>query len=269
LKAVTIVNAERAVLGLSPIRPEFVLMTEDELYIVMHTSHNKQDRRPSFEARKWKQFCAMYAKHTLGKTGLDESETVKARKEYSEMHKCSAAIVKTWDLIMSAHPDVLRMFDNGTFKKATLLFLVENAAYADQPQAARDVIELASKPKTEDKAVVVDALRDNSQDVAKDDAVPVAPGHETVNAPEPARLVRSERSARNKALGIDAGPKMLSAKRLSALAAQFSTLQDPELVDPRVMLAYVLGQSEFDGIPIEDHPSMVQVMKMAKRGGAK
>jgi hypothetical protein len=48
-----------------------------------------------------------------------------------------------------------------------------------------------------------------------------------------------------------------------------NTIDVPDMVDPRVMIAMVLGQTEFDGLPIADHPSMGEVVKMAKRVGIK
>jgi hypothetical protein len=266
LKAVRIVNAERVEAGLPPIRPQFILMTEDEAYEAMHASHNKQERKPTFEARCWAQHKRIFALERFGKAALEDSEVSDARKAYAKLRKCTNSQIRIWDQMLSAHPEVLRMFDAGErgLNRTALLDIVNSTAYADQPEAARKIVAMAKARKedapTSDPAVeAAPVMQTESSNVVTPEA----------EEPKATRGARSERADRRAALGIDAGPKMLSVKKLSALAAQFSAVEDPELVDPRVMLAYVLGQSEFDGIRIEDHPSMVQVMKMAKRGGAK
>jgi len=82
------------------------------------------------------------------------------------------------------------------------------------------------------------------------------------------RGTRSERADRREALGIET-PRTLSAKKLSELSIELCKVDEPELVDPRVFLAMIMGQMEFDRLPIEAHPSMVEVVRSAKRVGIK
>jgi len=274
LKAVRIVNVERERDGLPPIRPQFVLMTEDEAYEAMHASHNKQERKPSFEARCWAQHKRIYALEHFGKAALEESEVRAARKAYTKLRKCTSSQIKAWEQMLSAHPEVLRMFDAGErgLNRAALLEIVGAKAYADQPEAARKVIELAKRKDVPIEVKVEDVAQ--SGDVVMEthfDSTDVA---ETVGAPAPApeqkasRGTRSERTDRREALGLDT-TRTISAKKLSDLSIELRKVDEPELVDPRVFLAMIMGQIEFDGLPIEAHPSMQEVVRSAKRVGIK
>lgn len=267
LKAVRIVNEERERDGLAPIRPEFVLMTEDEAYETMHTSANKQERKPTFEARCWAQFKRIYALEKFGKTALEDSEAREARRAYSELRKCTSHQIKAWEQILSAHPEVLRMFDacEKGLNRAALLDIVNSTEFAKQPEAARKVVELAKrKDKPEEQP---QAAQNNG--ITHHEFGQASPDHESVNPPEKqSRGTRSERSDRREALGIGA-PRPITAKKLGELLAELRKVDEPELVDPRVMLALVLGETEFDGIPIADLPSMVEVVRLAKRVGIK
>jgi hypothetical protein len=259
LKATRIVNAERERDGLPPIRPEFVLLTEDEAYEAMHLSHNKQERKPTFDARCWAQFKRVFALEKFGKAALEDSEVREARKAYAELRKCSSSQIKAWELILSAHPEVLRMFDTGErgLNRAAVIDIVNSTAYAEQPEAARKVIELAKRKDVPAPEVV--RVEEPAPDVV------VA---EPAQLDKPSRGTRSERSDRREALGIGT-PRPITAKKLGELLSMLNTIDVPDMVDPRVMIAMVLGQTEFDGLPIADHPSMGEVVKMAKRVGIK
>jgi hypothetical protein len=259
LKATRIVNAERERDGLPPIRPEFVLLTEDEAYEAMHLSHNKQERKPTFDARCWAQFKRVFALEKFGKAELEDSEVREARKAYAELRKCSSSQIKAWELILSAHPEVLRMFDAGErgLNRAAVIDIVNSTAYAEQPEAARKVIELAKRKDVPAPEVV--RVEEPAPDVV------VA---EPAQLDKPSRGTRSERSDRREALGIGT-PRPITAKKLGELLSMLNTIDVPDMVDPRVMIAMVLGQTEFDGLPIADHPSMGEVVKMAKRVGIK
>jgi len=283
LKAVRIVNVERERDGLPPIRPQFVLMTEDEAYEAMHASHNKQERKPSFEARCWAQHKRIYALEHFGKAALEESEVRAARKAYTKLRKCTSSQIKAWEQMLSAHPEVLRMFDAGErgLNRAALLEIVGAKAYADQPEAARKVIELAKRKdapvdaKTEYPITIIVPAETGS--VGFDQADGRIDRNDSTESPaitaEPAkekssRGTRSERADRREALGIET-PRTLSAKKLSELSIELCKVDEPELVDPRVFLAMIMGQMEFDRLPIEAHPSMVEVVRSAKRVGIK
>jgi hypothetical protein len=268
LKAVHIVNTEREADGLPLIRPEFVLMTEDEAYEAMHTSANKQERKPSFEARCWAQFKRIYALEKLGKTALEEGEAREARKAYSELRKCTSHQIKVWEQILSAHPEVLRMFDakEPGMNRAALLDIVDSTEFAKQPEAARKVVALAKVKQ----APVADAVTTESVSTN----APIGNAVEsTVTTPDtpsdkPSRGTRSERSDRREALGIGTA-RPITARKLAELLIELRKVDEPELVDPRVMLAFILGETEFDGLPISDHPSMGEVVRLAKRTGIK
>lgn len=271
LKAVRIVNAERERDGLPPIRPQFVLMTEDEAYEAMHASHNKQERRPTFEARCWAQHKRIYALEHFGKAALEDSEVREARKAYTKLRKCTNSQIKAWEQMLSAHPEVLRMFDAGErgLNRAALLEIVGAKAYADQPEAARKVIELAKRKdapiesKLEDAAQPSDVATKAHFDPTEVPTTTTEPAKEKTS-----RGTRSERTDRREALGIET-PQTMSAKKLSDLAIELRKIDEPELVDPRVFLAMIMGRLEFDGLPIEAHPSMVEVVRSAKRVGIK
>lgn len=268
LKATRIVNAERERDGLPPVRPEFVLLTEDEAYEAMHLSHNKQERKPTFDARCWAQFKRVFALEKFGKTALEDSEVREARKAYAELRKCSSSQIKAWELILSAHPEVLRMFDAGErgLNRAAVIDIVNSTAYAEQPEAARKVIELAKRKD----APAQEAIRVEAPFIGGDtSAVTLGSSSEPEQSNDkPSRGTRSERSDRRDALGIGA-PRPITAKKLGELLAELRKIEDVDLVDPRVMLALVLGETEFDGIPIDVHPSMKEVIQMAKRVGIK
>lgn len=263
LKAVRIVNAERERDGLPPIRPQFVLMTEDEAYEAMHASHNKQERKPSFEARCWAQFKRIYALEHFGKAALEDSEVREARKAYTKLRKCTSHQIKVWEQILSAHPEVLRMFDAGEkgLNRAALLDIVNSTAFADQPDAAWRIVALAKAkqaPEPKDEPVRESA-----------DAAPEAPQCEPTAPPAKiSRGTRSERSDRREALGMGVS-RPITTRKLAELSVELRKVDDPDLVDPRVMLAFVLGETEFDGLPITDHPSMSEVVRLAKRAGIK
>lgn len=262
LKATRIVNEERVRDGFAPIRPEFVLLTEDEAYEVMHTSHNKQERKPSFDARCWGQFKRVRAKE-LGKTSLDDDELRECRKAYAELRKCSVNQVKAWEAILSAHPEVLRMFDDKVpgINRAAVLDIVASTEFAKQPDAAWRIVALAKakqSPEPKDEPVRESA-----------DAAPEAPqGEPTALPAKQGRGTRSERSDRREALGMGVA-RPITARKLAELLVELRKVDDPDLVDPRVMLAFVLGETEFDGLPITDHPSMGEVVRFAKRVGIK
>jgi hypothetical protein len=269
LKAVHIVNTERAEAGMPLIRPQFVLMTEDDAYEAMHTSANKQERKPTFEARCWAQYKRIFALEKFGKTALEDSEAREARKAYSELRKCTAHQIKAWEQILSAHPEVLRAFDNKEpgMIRAAVLDIVNSTAYADQPKAARKVIELAKrKNKPEEQPQAAPQAAQN-KGITHSELGQASPDHEFVNPPEKQnRGTRSERSDRRKALGIGAA-RPITTRKLAELLVELRKVEDADLVDPRVMLAFVLGETEFDGLPIADHPSMGEVVRLAKRVG--
>lgn len=270
LKATRIVNEERVRDGLAPIRPEFVLLTEDEAYEVMHTSHNKQERKPTFDARCWGQYKRVFAKN-LGKSALEDYDLREVRRSYADLRKCSLGQVKVWESILSAHPDVLALFDAGErgLNRAAVLDIVGSTEYAKQPEAARKVIELAKRKDApiEAKADVVyqpsDVVMSTHFDLAEAPAVTPEPTKE-----KPSRGTRSERTDRREALGIET-TKTVSTKKLSALSIELRKIDKPELVDPRVFLAMIMGELEFDGIAIEAHPSMEEVAIRARRVGIK
>jgi hypothetical protein len=234
-------------------------LTEDEAYEAMHLSHNKQERKPTFDARCWAQFKRVFALEKFGKAALEDSEVREARKAYAELRKCSSSQIKAWELILSAHPEVLRMFDTGErgLNRAAVIDIVNSTAYAEQPEAARKVIELAKRKDVPAPEVV--RVEEPAPDVV------VA---EPAQLDKPSRGTRSERSDRREALGIGT-PRPITAKKLGELLSMLNTIDVPDMVDPRVMIAMVLGQTEFDGLPIADHPSMGEVVKMAKRVGIK
>lgn len=270
VKATRIVNEERARDGLAPIRPEFVLVTEDEGYALMHMSANKQERKPLFEARCWAHHKRMYAKK-IGAASLSDSETRDARKEYSEMRKCSTSQMKAWDLVLSAHPEVLRMFDAGEpglRKQSAVLDIVNNVVYSDQPEAARKISAI-EKAKREPIAEPVRAEVPFTDGATSAVTASVAPDAPPASEPEKtSRGTRSERTDRREALGIET-TKTVSTKKLSALSIELRKIDKPELVDPRVFLAMIMGELEFDGIAIEAHPLMEEVVIRARRVGIK
>ena len=271
LKAVRIVNVERERDGLPPIRPQFVLMTEDEAYEAMHASHNKQERKPSFEARCWAQHKRIYALEHFGKAALEESEVRAARKAYTKLRKCTSSQIKAWEQMLSAHPEVLRMFDAGErgLNRAALLDIVNSTEYAKQPEAARKVIELAKRKdisaevKAEEIAQPSDVVMKTHSDSTEAPAVTPESAKEKTS-----RGTRSERTDRREALGIET-TKTVSTKKLSALSIELRKIDKPELVDPRVFLAMIMGELEFDGIAIEAHPLMEEVAIRARRVGIK
>jgi len=273
LKATRFVNEERVRDGLAPIRPEFVLLTEDEAYEVMHTSHNKQERKPTFDARCWGQYKRVFAKN-LGKSALEDYDLREVRRSYADLRKCSLGQVKVWESILSAHPDVLALFDAGEkgLNRAAVLDIVGSTEYAKQPEAARKVIALAKRKDApaETKAEDVAQPSDVVMKTHFDSTVSAAPVESPAPAPEQkaSRGTRSERTDRREALGLDT-TRTMSAKKLSDLAIELRKVDEPELVDPRVFLAMIMGQTEFDGLPIEAHPSMQEIIRSAKRVGIK
>jgi hypothetical protein len=268
LKATRKVNEERERDGLALIRPEFVLLTEDEAYEVMHTSHNKQERKPSFDARCWGQYKRIQAK-SLGKASLDDYELREVRRAYADLRKCSLGQVKAWEAILSAHPELLQMFDDRApgISRAAVLDIVASTEFAKQPEAARKIVAMAKakkeEPTTQGEAQVTHYAGDNCTPAhAEQQAQPSEP------EARPARGTRSERTDRRAALGIET-THPIAAKKLAELAVELRKLDEPDLVDPRVFLALILGETEFDGLPIDVHPSMKEVVQMSKRVGIK
>lgn len=281
LKAVRIVNVERERDGLPPIRPQFVLMTEDEAYEAMHASHNKQERKPTFEARCWAQHKRIYALEHFGKAALEESEVRAARKAYTKLRKCTNSQIKAWEQMLSAHPEVLRMFDAGErgLNRAALLDIVNSTEYAKQPEAARKVVELARRKdapieaKAEDPITIVApagiglvGFDQADGRIGRNDSTEAS-----VVAPEPAkgkssRGTRSERADRREALGIET-KRPLTLRKMTELSIILRKEDNLDLVDPRVFLALIMGETEFDGLPIDAHPSMKEVVRAAKQVG--
>lgn len=265
IKATLAANVERVRNGHVPVRPEFVIVSEEEGYRLMHTSANKQERKPLFEARCWVHHRRMFGIEKYGKSSLEDNEVREARKEYAELRKCTATQTKTWDLMLSAHPEVLRMFDDKApgLNRAALLDIVNSTAFADQPEAAKRIVAMwKAKHEPIAEPVHVEAAFTGGDTATVTASAPIV-------TPEPAkqsRGTRSERMDRRAALGIDV-PRPITAKKLGELLTMLNTIDAPDLVDPRVMLALILGQSEFDGLPITDHPSMKEVVLLAKRVG--
>ena len=249
LKAVKVVNVEREAAGLDPIEPEFIFLTEEEAYGAMHIGNERQDRSPLFEARRWAQFKKIFSVKA-GTASLSDEKLSEARKEYAKLIKCSAGRIKGWELLLEAHPEVLRMCEDRALSAAAVKDIVRSTAYADQPTVA---LSLAKKRDVEP---VIDA-----------EPVTTAPAEEAAPA-KPARKARAE------ALGMKDESKPIPSRHLRLLLAEMratATKDESELdlVDPSVMLAWLLGETEFDGAPIADHPSMVEVLKLAKRAGVK
>jgi hypothetical protein len=222
LKATAKVNEERVADGLAPIRPEFVLLTEDEAYEVMHTSHNKQERKPSFDARCWGQFKRVSAKN-LGKTSLDDSELRDARKAYADLRKCSLGQVKAWESILSAHPAVLTMFDERVpgINRSAVLDIVASTEFAEQPEAARRVSELANSRKSEGETVVAPPATLTPQtgyETTQHDGASVPDFVGDAPPEKQERRTRSEKQDRQRALGI-ASTKSRKVDEIRALVA--------------------------------------------------
>ena len=263
IKATIAANVERVRNGHVPVRPEFVLVTEEEGYRLMHTSANKQERKPLFEARCWAHHKRIFAIEKHGKSSLEDNEVREARKEYAELRKCTAAQTKTWDLMLSAHPEVLRLFDDRApgLNRAALLEIVNLKAFTDQPEAARRVIalELARKAPLEVPVVEVPPVDGPAAIIATD----TAPAPEPV---KPSRGTRSERTDRRTALGLDT-KRPLTLRKMTELSILLRKEDNLDLVDPRVFLAMIMGETEFDGLPIDAHPSMKEVVRAAKQVG--
>lgn len=289
IKAAVKVNLERAARKLAPIKPEAVFVSAEEAADLMYLENNKQERAPTFDARRWCHFKKIFVRDGLaelaertGKKGASDEEVAglesEARASYSSKTNCKPSAFKRWELIMSAHPEVLRMCDEKApgINLAAVKDIVVSTSYEAQPEAARKVIELA---KRKDVPAPIPEIKSEYGDAEKIHVVPASlEGYEnnSTQADKPSRGTRSERSDRREALGIGA-PRPITAKKLGELLEQLGKVGSkdedskpgPDLVDPRVMLALVLGQTEFDGIPIEDHPSMKEVAQMAKRVGIK
>jgi hypothetical protein len=278
IKAAVKVNLERAARGVALIKPEAVFVSAEEAQDLMYLENNKQERAPTFDARRWCHFKKIFVRDGLvelaektGKKGASDEEVAglesEARASYASKTNCKPSAFKRWELIMSAHPEVLRMCDNRApgINLAAVKDIVESTAYDAQPEAARKIIELA-KRKDDPKPQTVAPV---SVDVTCSELGQASPDHESINPPEKqSRGTRSERSDRREALGIGA-PRPITPKKLSELLAELRKVEEPDLVDPRVMLAFVLGETEFDGMPIADHPSMVELVRLAKRVGIK
>jgi hypothetical protein len=275
IKAAVKVNLERAARKLAPIKPEAVFVSAEEAADLMYLENNKQERAPTFDARRWCHFKKIFVRDGLaelaertGKKGASDEEVAglesEARASYSAKTNCKPSAFKRWELIMSAHPEVLRMCDvrEPGINLSAVKDIVISTSYEAQPEAARRVVELAKrKDKMEEKPEA--PMQDNG--ITHSDLGQASPDHETVNAPEKqSRGTRSERSDRREALGIGS-PRPITAKKLGELLSMLNTIDVPDMVDPRPLLALVLGQTEFDGLPIADHPSMGEVVKMAKR----
>jgi hypothetical protein len=168
--------------------------------------------------------------------------------------------------MLSAHPEVLRMFDAGErgLNRAALLDIVNSTAFADQPEAARKIVAMAKAKHEPVAETVTDPVAAQSPTVEPVVASPMT-------SDKPARATRSERTDRRAALGITTA-KTLPAKHLSDLLGEFRKASETEpldMIEPDVFLAFVLGETEIDGAPIADHPSMVEVVRLAKRVGIK
>jgi hypothetical protein len=278
IKAAVKVNVERASRGVALIKPEAVFVSAKEAIDLMYLENNKQERAPTFDARRWCHFKKIFVRDGLvelaertGKKGASDEEVAglesEARASYSSKTNCKPSAFKRWELIMSAHPEVLRMCDEKApgINLAAVKDIVVSTSYEAQPEAARKVIELAKrKDKPEEQP---QAAQNNG--VTHHELGPASPDHEAVNPPEKqSRGTRSERSDRREALGIGT-TRPITARKLAELLIELRKVEDADLVDPCVMLALVLGETEFDGLPIADHPSMGEVVKMAKRVGIK
>lgn len=288
IKAAVKVNLERAARGMALIKPEAVFVSAEEAADLMYLENNKQERAPTFDARRWCHFKKIFVRNGLvelaektGKKGASDEEVAglesEARASYASKTNCKPSAFKRWELIMSAHPDVLRMCDEKVpgINLAAVKDIVESTTYEAQPEAARRVSEVAKPRKGESFTQVLASFNPNTvlpqtgREVTFKEGGQASPDYESINPPaKTSRGTRSERSDRREALGIGA-PRPITAKKLGELRDELSKVEEPELVDPRVMIALMLGETEFGGMPIADHPSMVEVVRLAKRVGIK
>jgi len=244
VRATMIVNEERAREGLDPIKVQIVFCSSDEAYDLMLINNNREKRAPMYEARRWAQHKRRYAR-ILGKASLDDSDIAKAREDFAQKVKCSESSVVGWELLLEAHPDVQRMCEQRQLSAAAVKELVKTTPRDEQPAKAE---LLAKHPKR--------------------DAEPVSePEPQEQPAQAPAQTAKKRR---DQVLGTTNEPKPISSRHQRLLLAEMRK-DDVELdmVDPRVMLAWLLGETELDGAPIVVHPSMVEVLKFAKRAGLK
>lgn len=279
VKAAIKVNKERAAKKLAPIEPEAVFVSAEEASDLMYLENNKQERSPTFDARRWVHFKKIFIRDGLaelairtGRKGASDDEVVglesEARASYSSKTNCKSSSFKRWELIMSAHPEVLRMCDarEHGINLAAVKDIVDSTKFAEQPEAARRVVAAAKAkhdPVVEQKAEPVLTPSDVVMHTHFESVV--------TPAPEPtktSRGTRSERTDRRAALGFDT-KRTISTKKLSDLSIELRKIDEPELVDPRVFLAMIMGEMEFDGLPIDSHPSMGEVARSARRVGIK
>lgn len=248
-RAALIVNEERERDGMEPIRIEIVFCSADEAYQTMLLENNKQKRSPLFDARRWAHHKRVFAKR-IGKTSLNDSERAAARAEFADLVKCSESSVIGWEILLEAHPDVLRMCEERRISAAAVKELVKSVARDEQPAKAE---LLAKQPKREAEPASEPQVTHFVGDGCE-------PAH---NAPAPAQTAKKKR---DQVLGTTNEPKPISSRHQRLLLAEMrKDDSELDLVDPRVMLAWLLGETELDGAPITDHPSMVEVLKFAKR----
>jgi hypothetical protein len=246
-RAALIVNEERVREGLDPIRIEIVFCSADEAYQTMLLENNKQKRSPLFDARRWAHHKRVFARR-LGKTSLNDAERCAARVEFAELVKCSESSINNWELLLEAHPDVLRLCETRQISAAAVKELVKTTPRDEQPAKAA----LFVKPRD------AEPVSEPEPAVNASTAAPVAPAAKTA------------RKARVEALGTTDAPKPISSRHQRLLLAEMrKDGAELDLVDPRVLLAWLLGETEIDGAPIVDHPSMVEVLRFAKRAGLK
>jgi hypothetical protein len=212
----------------------------------MYLENNKQERSPTFDARRWSHFKKIFVRDGLtelaektGRKGASDEEVAglesEARASYSSKTSCKASSFKRWELIMSAHPEVLRMCDarEPGINLAAVKDIVDSTPYSAQPEAARRVSELSIKKieaKHQPQEAVVALAPVAAGKVVPTPASVLAPstGNEVTHsqqaetipppASEPKSGKRSEAQDRKKALGI-AKAKPRTVEEIRALAA--------------------------------------------------
>ncbi len=260
VKAALRVNEERAEEGIEPIKVAIVFVEKDAAYRMMLLANNRQKRSPLFEAYRWAQHKRIFARR-IGKTSLNDSERADARKEFAELIKCSDAAVKGWEILLEAHPDVLRMCDARELSAAAVKDIVRSVPYAEQFSAAMRIIESAKKKdepveQRGDEPQVTHYVNDGC------DPAHVIEGASVQAEPEKrARGVRSERTRRQEALGI-AQPK---ARKIEDVRAFVGALKKTgnEAYDYAIAMALWIVNDK----GAEDDAAFLDLASAAKKEG--
>jgi hypothetical protein len=200
-----------------------------------------------------------------GRKGASDDEVAglesEARARYASKTNCKPSAFKRWELIMSAHPEVLRMCDarEPGINLSAVKDIVESTAHEAQPEAARRVSEIAKAKKGD---VEAPSQPDERPVVAEQQQIA-----ETIPAPAmPAKSGRrSEAKDRARALGI-ARVKSRSVEELRNLAAALdrSGSDDPMVNLAALVLRYAANDESVNGDPVLD-----EVLEIARKNGGK